>query len=110
MVEENNGQNQRDSNFKQGGLGGTKKQSGIFGDESNEIVDFDSEGTNSYESDRIRRRRQVIGGILSQLIEDTSNQLAHSKRQLNFYKNQVHSLEKKLEYLQALEVIEKTTE
>ena len=98
------GQNQRNSNNRSERLGESQRKSGRLGDESNQAVDLDSQRANFNKSNCIRRRRKVIGGILSQLILDLQDQLALHKTQIKFHENEMSKIKKRLEYLEGLNI------
>ena len=99
-----NGQDKRNGHIEQEGLGSVKEKSRSTWNESDKVIDIDCKRSNHNEPSRIRRRREITGGILSQLTKDTEDQLAFSKKQISYYENQIKSLEKKLVYLKGLEV------
>lgn len=103
-TENGQGQSQRNRNSRKERLGSFEEKSGGVGNESNKIINLDSQGTNINESDCIRRRRKIIGGMLSQLIKDTRDQLAFCQHQVSYYNEQIQSLEKKLSNLENLDV------
>ena len=99
------GQDQRNRNDKSRRLGEPQKESRGFGNEQDKITNFDSQRANIYERNRSKRRRKITGGILSQLIEDSKDQLAACKRQQKYYAQQEEKWQKRLEYLESLNVL-----
>ncbi len=107
----NNGQDQRHRDHSASGLGSSKKESRGVGDESDKVVNLNRQRTNIDDPGRIRRRRELIGGILSQLIEDAKDQLAEYERQLkeceqrmSYYRTQIKKVNKRIDSLEKLNI------
>ncbi len=116
MNVKNASENQRHSPNEPRRLGTFRQEGEAIGNEPNKIIDFNCTGSNRNDPNQLGRRRKVIGGILSQLIEEAKDQLAdceeqsfyhekqaifHDKRS-SFYKNKAIKLQKKLDSLKNL--------
>ncbi len=106
-----NGQDQCHSYDPSSRLGCSQKESRESGDEPDKVVNLNCQRTNIYDSDRLRRRRALTGGILCQLIEDAKDQLAEYERQLkecdlrmSYYKNQIKKVNKRINSLEKLNI------
>lgn len=97
-----NGKNKRNSDNQEGRLGISQIKSRKLGDEQDKIVDFDSKRSNQNEQSSFGRRRKIIGGMLSQLMQDSEAQLAHSEHQVSYHQKQVAHLQNKIEHYKAL--------
>lgn len=86
-------------------LGVSQKESGRIGDEQDKVIDFDSKRSNRDEQSSSQRRRKVIGGILSQLMQDNEAQLAYSERQVSYHQKQITDLQKKIQNLNNLKTV-----
>ena len=87
------GTSQRNYQNAEKGLGGFKDKSRTVGNDQNEAIDADSQRKDRYR-EAILRRRDVAGGILSQLIEDSEDQLAHIRKQEKRLIKRIQSLNK----------------
>ncbi len=88
-----NGASQRNYKNGQKRLGSFENQSRAVGNEQDEVAYSDCEREN-FDREAIFRRRDIAGGILSQLIEDSIDQLAYIEKQKKRLKKRVESLEK----------------
>ena len=106
-----NGKDQRHRHYSSSGLGSSQRESRGLGDEPHKVINLNRQRSNIDDPSRIRRRRELIGGILSQLIEDANDQLAEYERQLkeceqrmSYYKSQVKKAQKRIDYLEKLNI------
>ncbi len=104
-----NGQDQRHRNYSASGLGSSQRESRGLGNEPHKVINLNRQRSNIHDPSRLRRRRELAGGILCQLIEDAKDQLAEYERQLkecelrmSYYKNQINKVNKRINYLEKL--------
>lgn len=91
-----NGANKRHYPNEQRRLGSSQAQSREAGDEPHQTFDSDSAGENNYRK-IILGRRDITGGIISQLIQESEDQLAELDRQGVSIAKQRAKTEKRLE-------------
>ena len=93
-----NGAGKRNNQNEQNRLGSFEIKSRAVRDEQNKIINSNCQRKNN-NREIIFRRRNIAGGILSQLIEDSEDQLAYFERQSKRLKKRIQSLKRLQESL-----------
>ncbi len=97
-----NGSSQRNRKNEQRRLGVFEGQGGKLRNESNQVINPDCAREDNHRKTSARRRI-LVGGILSQLINDTQDQLAELDRQAQSIQNQSERLRKRLKSFEQLQ-------
>lgn len=96
----NKSKNKCDSSNEPETLGRVKSESKTIGIESNKAIDSDCDGKNqNRKNSNDNRRRRIVGGILSQMIDETTDHLAFSEAQLNYHQSQSNHHQSQIEKL-----------
>jgi hypothetical protein len=84
-------------------LGSIKPDCQTIGVLPNSVFNSDRHrGHQNREKSNSSRRGKIAGGMLSQLIEDTNDQLAYHEMQLYYYENQINKLKRRLKHFSLL--------